>query len=50
MVAVYVTLIINHRKTIDQVPATIRAAVIERLIEEGYDTEGNKINADSETP
>lgn len=47
MVSVYVSLIINHRKTIDQVPASIRPQVIEQLIAEGYDTEGNPIEKDS---
>lgn len=47
MVSIYVTLIINHRKTIDQVPESIRAAVIEKLVADGYDTEGNRIDANS---
>lgn len=47
MISVYVALIINHRKTIDQVPENIRTAVIEKLIADGYDTEGNIIDVNS---
>lgn len=43
MVSVYFSLIINHRKTINDVPDSIRPQVIEKLISEGYDTEGNPI-------
>lgn len=47
MVSVYVALIINHRKTIDQIPDSIRPKVIEELIAKGYDTEGNPIEKNS---
>lgn len=44
MVGVYATLIKNHIRTIDQVPSDLRSAVIERLIADGYDTEGNRLD------
>lgn len=46
MVTLYVTLIINHRKTIDQVPESIRAKVIEELFNQGYDSDGNPLTGE----
>lgn len=37
MVELYKKLIINKRRTLDQVPAHLRAEVEARLREEGYD-------------
>lgn len=47
MISVYVTLIINHRKSLTDVPSDLRPKVIEQLLAKGYDTEGNKIDVDS---
>lgn len=44
MVNLYCTLIINKRKTFDDVPASLQTAVKERLEELGYDTNGEKID------
>lgn len=43
MVTLYAQLIINHRKTIDQIPTSMRTQVIQKLIEMGYDTDGNPL-------
>ncbi len=43
MVNLYATLIINKRKTIDDVPAALKDAVSERLSEMGYDTNGDAV-------
>ena len=43
MVNLYCTLIINKRKKFSDVPETLKNAVKERLLELGYDTEGNPI-------
>jgi hypothetical protein len=43
MVELYVKLIVNKRRTFDKVPAKFQEAVKERLLELGYDTDGNPI-------
>lgn len=43
MVNVFVKLIINHRKDIDDVPINIRDEVMLELKRQGYDEHGNKI-------
>ena len=43
MVNLYCTLIINKRRTIDEVPEKFRADVEVRLKELGYDTNGDLI-------
>lgn len=45
MVNLYCTLIINKRRTIDQVPDNFKKLVEERLKELGYDLVGNTIAA-----
>lgn len=41
MVNLYATLIINKRRTFDQVPEKFKAGVEAKLLEYGYDTNGN---------
>lgn len=43
MVNLYCTLIINKRRTFDQIPANFKDAVETRLKELGYDTNGDVI-------
>ena len=43
MVALYVALIINGRRTFDQVPAKFKAAVREDLAAIGLDENGNPV-------
>lgn len=43
MVNLYCTLIINKRRTFDQIPNNFKAAVEERLKELGYDKNGDPI-------
>lgn len=43
MVEIYVKLIINKRRTFDQIPAKFQADVEAKLIEYGYDTNGDPI-------
>lgn len=43
MVEIYTKLIINKRRTFDKVPAKFQADVEARLLELGYDTNGNPI-------
>lgn len=43
MVSLYCTLIINKRRTFDQVPEKIQGEVETRLRELGYDLPGNRI-------
>lgn len=43
MVSLYCTLIINKRRTFDQVPSKIKAEVEAKLEELGYDTNGDPI-------
>ena len=43
MVDVYITLIVNKRRTIDQVPAQLKAAVLEGLSSIGLDGYGNPL-------
>lgn len=43
MVELYTRLIINKRRTFDQIPAKFQADVEARLIEYGYDTNGDPI-------
>lgn len=45
MVNLYCTLIINKRRTIDQVPDNFKNLVEARLAELGYDLAGNEIAA-----
>lgn len=47
MVEIYVKLIINKRRTFDKVPAKFREAVKERLLELGYDTNGDPITSEA---
>ncbi len=44
MVNLYCVLIINGRRTFDQVPAKLQAAVKERLASMGLDENGNPID------
>lgn len=46
MVDVYVALIINKRRTIEQVPAQLQAAVLAELNALGLDGYGNPLNAE----
>lgn len=43
MIEVYCKLIIEKRRTIDQVPYKLRADVISRLKERGYDAKGGEL-------
>lgn len=43
MVDVYATLIINKKRTFDSVPTKLKDAVENRLLELGYDTNGDPI-------
>lgn len=43
MIALYVTLIFNKRKTINQVPEKFRQEVIDELLLLGLDENGNPI-------
>lgn len=43
MIEVYCTLIINKRRTFDRVPDKFKMDVQARLVELGYDTNGNPI-------
>ena len=43
MIEVYCTLIINKRRTFDRVPDKFKMDVQARLVELGYDTDGNPI-------
>lgn len=43
MVNLYATLIINKRRTFDQVPEKFKADVEAKLLEYGYDTNGDLI-------
>lgn len=43
MVEIYCILIINHRKSFSDVRPDLQDAVKARLLEQGYDTEGNLI-------
>lgn len=43
MVNLYATLIINKRRTFDQVPEKFKADVEAKLLEYGYDTNGDPI-------
>lgn len=47
MVTLYAQLIINHRKTLSQIPTNLKAQVLEKLIEMGYDSEGNPLPKES---
>ena len=46
MVNLYATLIINKRRTFDQVPEKFKADVEAKLLEYGYDTNGDPIAED----
>lgn len=46
MVDVYVKLIINKRRTLDQVPDVFKADVEAKLREYGYDTNGDPLVAE----
>lgn len=41
MIELYCTLIINKRRTIDQIPEKFRQEVIEHLKKQGYDSNGD---------
>ena len=43
MVAVYVALIVNHRRNITQVPAHLQSEVLEDLLALGLDGYGNSV-------
>lgn len=43
MAEIYTKLIINKRRTFDQVPAKFRQEVKEKLVEYGYDINGDKL-------
>ena len=43
MVEVYTKLIISKRRTFDQIPAKFQAEVKKRLLEYGYNTNGDPI-------
>lgn len=43
MVELYARLIINKRRTFDQIPSKFRADVEAKLMEYGYDTNGDPI-------
>lgn len=43
MVEIYVKLIVNKRRTFDQVPDKLKADVEAKLLEYGYDTNGDLI-------
>lgn len=43
MVNVYCTLIINKRRTFDQVPERFQSEVEAELAKRGYDTNGDKL-------
>jgi hypothetical protein len=43
MVDVYVALIVNHRRTIEQVPTQLRSAVLAELTALGLDGNGNPL-------
>lgn len=49
MVNLYATLIINKRRTFDQVPEKFKADVEAKLLEYGYDTNGDLIIAGRRT-
>lgn len=42
MIEVYVQLIINKRRSFEQIPDNLKVAVTDRLAELGYDQNGNK--------
>lgn len=44
MIALYCTLIINKRRTFDQVPVKIKEEVKNKLYEMGFDINGDPIN------
>ena len=44
MINLYCTLIINKRKTFDEVPGNLKEAVRERLEELGFGTNGDPIS------
>lgn len=43
MITIYCTLIINKRRTFEQVPDNLKEEVKARLIKLGYDTNGDSI-------
>lgn len=43
MVEIYVKLIVNKRRTFDQIPDKFKAEVEAKLLEYGYDTNGDFI-------
>lgn len=43
MVDIYATLIINKKRTFDTVPSKLKSAVESRLLELGYDTNGDPV-------
>lgn len=45
MVNVYCTLIINKRRTFESVPEGFKEQVMARLREQGYNTNGDKLEA-----
>ena len=45
MVNIYCTLIINKRRSFEDIPETFRERVRERLRELGYDQDGKKLEA-----
>lgn len=47
MVNLYCTLIINKRRTYDSVPAKFKDEVKTKLMELGYDTDGNPITTEA---
>jgi hypothetical protein len=49
MVNLYCTLIIKHRKDIDDVPVKIRQDVINELYRRGYDEHGNPLPPEPNT-
>ena len=47
MISIFCTLIVNKRRTIDQVPENIRDAVEAQLKKDGYDINGNLLKEDN---
>lgn len=48
MVNLWCTLIINHRRKFEDAPETLKPAIEARLLELGYDTDGNPILKEEE--
>ena len=48
MISIFCTLIINKRRTLDQVPENIRSEVEAKLKADGYDVNGDPIKKEEE--